>query len=192
MLKNNNTIKDAAAGIKSGDVIWVGYAKEISDEFLEALADRHNELRNVTIVGHNFLKLHDFFGDPAYSEAFHIVNFTDMPARPQDRFLCNMENRYPPEGSICSEIAGELKINVLAVKTCPVNDQGQVLLSTFAKNATCDILYYNELARTIAITDEKMRPAKRFSLERDLRLMVNARYFDLICEGGESDKTRAA
>lgn len=189
---NNNSVRDAASKIKSGDVIWVGYAKEISDEFLEALADRHDELHNVTIVGYNFLNLHEFFGNPAYSDSFKVVNFTELPRRVQDRALCNVDNRYPPQGSICGEIAKELKVNVLAVKTCPANEKGQMILSGFAKYATCDMLNYSELETTIGIVDPEMKPAKRFVLEREMRLMVNAKYFDFLCESEETKKTQAA
>lgn len=56
--------EDAAAKIKSGDTLWVGSTLCIPYDFLDALADRYEELSNVTILSNMFLNPSKILLDP--------------------------------------------------------------------------------------------------------------------------------
>ena len=43
-------IRDTAAGIHSGDVVWVGGTEGAASEFLSALSERRDELQHVTLL----------------------------------------------------------------------------------------------------------------------------------------------
>lgn len=180
MSKSINSVRNAAAAIKSGDVIWVGSMREISNEFLDALAQRADELRNVTIVGYDFIANHDIFTDSKLGESFKVINYSDMPCKTADIVMANAERRELPEGSACREIAKALGVNVIAVKTCPADAKGKMSLSVYGKYATGDMLFYDGIEKTIAIVDDTLQPAEHKALERDMRLSVTERYFDHI------------
>lgn len=192
MPNSNYSIKEAAKSISSGDVVWVGSMKEISVEFLDALAERSSELRNVTIVGYDFISDHEIMYDSKYSASFKVINYSDMPYKTARRVMANTERRELPDGNLCREIAKPLGVNVIAVKTCPADGRGLISLSAYGKYATCDMLRFNGIEKTIAIVDGAMQPAVRHALEREMRLTISQRYFKVIATSNIGSKEAAA
>ena len=69
------TMPEAAAKICSGDTIWMGSTLCIPYGFMDALADRSEELNNVTLLGNLYLAPTKIMMDPSYKKSFHTISY---------------------------------------------------------------------------------------------------------------------
>jgi hypothetical protein len=156
------SLESAAAMIKSNDSIWVGTAFGISVPFLDQLADRQKELRNVTIVGESFLNCCKLLVDPLYRDTFHIVSLYEaLPVN----YLYNMKNNIDyvkrPPGPYVKTIYKKYHINVMAFEVCPPDGgnncdlgfTGGAITRHFSKCGGIKIAIINAFQRAAAYDD---------------------------------------
>ena len=128
------SLSRAARSVSSGDVIWVGSTLSISYAFLDQLAQRYEELQNVTLIGNMFLKTHEIFTDEKYSKAFRVVFITGKQVGQKP--MTNVTYAFSDGSASFRAIADKYKINTLAVEVCPPENRDECNLGAFASSLT--------------------------------------------------------
>ena len=68
------TASEAVKVIKSNDRVYIQAAAAVPQELINALTERHEELRNVEIC-HLHLEGETPYADPIYKDSFHVNSF---------------------------------------------------------------------------------------------------------------------
>lgn len=153
------TLEDAAGLIESQDSLWVGSALGISCTFLDELANRYEELNNVTILGHNFINYYNVLVDPKFGKAFHAISFYE--ASPFSSIWYNTNNlEYikKPCGPYSKTICEKYNINVMVVEVCPPDRNGNCNLGATGSAITPYLSNCEGLTTKIAVINELLRP----------------------------------
>lgn len=123
------SLAKAAEAIESGDVVWIGSTLSIPFSFLDKLAARANELKNVTLVGNMFVRTHDIFTDAKYLDSFKVISLVGKQIMPKS--MVNVQFVYTSGGSVVENICKRFCINVLAVEVCPPDTHGECCFGAF-------------------------------------------------------------
>lgn len=165
MIKKDNcrtpkiiSLEEAAAMIKSGDTLWVGSGLSIPSKFLDTLADRCEELQNVTVIGETFLSHSKILADPKYGNTFHFVSFYESIAFNFLPFKANKITYIPKPGGPYSEtIYNSFNIDVIIVEVCPPDKNKNCNLGI---TGTATTPYLCKCKGTkIAVINELLQPA---------------------------------
>lgn len=154
------TLEDAAAIIKSQDSIWVGSALSIPSTFLEELANRYEELNNVTILGHNFINYYNVLVDPKFGKAFHAISFFEAsPFSSLSYKTNNLEYIKKPCGPYSKTICEKYNINMIIVEVCPPDKNGNCNLGVAGREITPYLNKCKGITTKIAIINELLIPS---------------------------------
>ncbi len=122
--KNIVSIRSAVDQIKSNDSIWVSGRSETTEEFLLALAERANELKNVTIIAENIEGTEALM---KYRGTFRVIVGISNAIRTtyangdKVKFIMGTSN------TAVSLICKEFGVNTLVAEICPPNGKGECL-----------------------------------------------------------------
>lgn len=183
------TIEEAVSKIESGDTVWLGSMLSISSPFLDKLADRYEELENVTLIGNTFINPSKLLLEPKYKQSFHVVSFC-RKALPKGTIKCseNIDFVIKPEGAYIKTICEDFKINTIAIEMCPPDSRGRCNLGSCGTSITPIVLRYPDIKKRIGIIN-KMQPNAYGSYEETT---IPISYFDYVCESTHSILSRDA
>lgn len=148
-------VRELAARISSGDVIWLGSQLAISEDFLDALAERYGQLKNVTLVAYNLILQHELLTDERYKDSFKFVLFREEDGYVKvDKKRTNVSHRVLPEGDYKNSICRDLNINTLVTEVLPPDEDGNCNLGVHGRHVTSTIIDSPELVKKYAIANE--------------------------------------
>lgn len=154
------TLDEAANLIKPQDSIWVGSALGISYAFLDKLANRYEELRDITILGHNFINYYSILVDPKFGKAFHAISFFEAsPFSSLSYKTNNLEYIKKPCGPYSKTICEKFDINILIVEVCPPDKNGNCNLGVVGREITPSLIKCKGITTKIAVINELLIPS---------------------------------
>lgn len=172
--------ENAAATIKSGDTIWVGNTTGISKAFLEALAKRQNELKDVTILANKGSEPCTILDELKYRDSFHVLSFfKDALVQAYDGSEKEEKTKFLMNGTKAAieMICKQFGVNTIAVGVCPPDSDGNCSLGKSGAFLTLAFNRYRGITKRIAIVDEDIPSATENVEEKEISLLQ----FDYIC-----------
>ncbi len=147
------TMAEAAGKIKSGDTIWMGSSLCIPYDFMELLADRYEELSNVTLLGNMYLSPVKVLFDPTYKKTFHTISFFPNVFERMSADMGIVDIHSAPYGSLFETVTKVYKANVVAVEVCPSDEDGYFNVGLLGTNFTPNIMHNGGLSTRIAVVN---------------------------------------
>ncbi len=180
--KSLGSMKAAAAEIKSGDTVWVGNTNSISEEFLSALADRQDELENVTILAANGKRPCKILDEIKNSGSFRVLSFfTEALIQTYERGD-KVEFLMSPAAKAITAVCKEFSVNTIAVAVCPPNQEGKSGVGTAGAFITPSINNFPGITKRIAIIDPNLPD----NTKNESREMLDLSTFDFICDSTQN------
>lgn len=145
------SLSDAAGKISSGDTIWMGSTLCIPYAFMDALADRHEELKDVTLLGNMFLAPNKILMDPMYKKSFHTIT---MFANVLERMAAkanNIDFHSAPYGMLVDAVTKVYNANVVCVELCPPDENGMCNVGVLGTNFTPNIFRSSGITKRIGV-----------------------------------------
>lgn len=148
------SMEDAAKAIKSGDTIYLGSTLCVPGAFMDCLADRHEELENVTLMANMYLTPTKIMMDPMYKKSFHTItmfaNVLERMAAKQN----NIDFHAAPYGDLIKSVTEVYKANVVCVEVCPSDEDGNFNTGILGTNFTPDIMRHDCVKTRIAVVNK--------------------------------------
>ena len=171
----------AAAAIKSGDTIWVGNTTSGYSAFLEALANRGQELHDVTILLNKGTAPCEILDELSFRNSFRIISFFKealIKTFEEDKrsFLKSQSN------TLINMICKQYGVNTMVAELCPPDSEGFCNVGTQGVYIMPMINSYSGITRRIAIIDEQLSPAVGKKNETEIPLSA----FDYVCSDSAS------
>ena len=130
------SVEEAAKCINSGDTIYFGSTLCVPGSFMDALADRHEELSDVTLIANMYLTPAKILMDTMYKKSFHTItmfaNMLERMAAKQN----NIDFNPTAYGDLPAAITDVYKANVVCVEVCPADEDGNFNTGVLGTNFT--------------------------------------------------------
>ena len=147
------TMQEAAGKIKSGDTIWMGSTLCIPYDFMDSLADRSDELSNVTLLGNMYLAPNKILMDPSYKKSFHTISFFANVLERMAAQMNNIDFHSAPYGTLIDAVTKVYKANVVAIEVCPPDEDGYCNVGVLGTNFTPNIIRNDCVKTRIAVVN---------------------------------------
>lgn len=170
--------EEAAKKINSGDSIWVGSTLCIPYDFLDALADRYEELSNVTILSNMFLSPSKMLLDPTYKKTFHVVSFFPNVLERMSAQMNIVDFHSAPYTELIESVTEIYKANTVAVEVYPPDEDGNCNVGILGTNFTPEIIRSSGIKKRFAVIN-KFQPVAHGA---DELVKVPLSMFDYIIE----------
>jgi len=144
-------MEDAAATIKSGDTLWMGSTLCIPYDFMDCLADRYEELSNVTLLGNMYLAPNKILLDPTYKKAFHTISFFPNVLERMSAQMNIIDFHSAPYGTLIETVTEIYKANVVAIEVCPPDEDGYCNVGVLGTNFSPEIIRSDCIKTRIAV-----------------------------------------
>lgn len=118
------TMPEAASKIKSGDTLWMGSSLCIPYALMDCLAERADELSNVTLLGNMYLAPVQILMEPSLKKSFHTITFFPNVLERMAASFGTIDYHSAPYGSLIEAVTKVYKANVVAVEVCPPDEDG--------------------------------------------------------------------
>ncbi|MEG1730984.1 MAG: acetyl-CoA hydrolase/transferase C-terminal domain-containing protein [Oscillospiraceae bacterium] len=144
-------METAAKSIKSGDTVYFGSSLCVSGALMDALADRYEELSDVTLMANMYLTPAKILMDPKYKKSFHTIT---MFANAYERMAAKQNNidfNATPYGDLVKSITETYHCNVVAIEVCPPDENGIINTGVLGTNFTPNIMRHPGVTKRIAI-----------------------------------------
>ena len=145
------SMQDAAAKIKTGDTIWMGSTLCIPYAFMDALADRTEELSNITLLANMYLAPTKIMMDPEYKKTFHTISFFANVLERMAAQMNNIDFHSAPYGFLTDAVTKVYKANVVAIEVCPPDENGFCNVGLLGTNFTPEIIRNDCVKTRIAV-----------------------------------------
>ena len=145
------SMQDAAAKIKAGDTIWMGSTLCIPYAFMDALADRTEELSNITLLANMYLAPTKIMMDPEYKKTFHTISFFANVLERMAAQMNNIDFHSAPYGFLTDAVTKVYKANVVAIEVCPPDENGFCNVGLLGTNFTPEIIRNDCVKTRIAV-----------------------------------------
>lgn len=144
-------MQEAAAKIKPGDRIWMGSTLCIPYDFMDALADRSDELSDITLLANMYLAPTKIMMDPSYKKTFHTVSFFANALERMAAQMNNIDFHSAPYGFLTDAVTRVYKANVVAIEVCPPDADGFCNVGVLGTNFTPEIIRNDCIKTRIAV-----------------------------------------
>ncbi len=148
------TMEQAAATVKSGDTVWMGSTLCVPDAFMDKLADRVDELHDVTLLANMFLNPNQMLMDPAYKKSFHIISFFANVLERMSAQAGVIDFHSAPYGELVAAVTKVYKANVVAIEVCPPDADGNCNVGLLGTNFTPEIIRSDCVKTRIAVVNK--------------------------------------
>lgn len=148
------SMKEAAATIDSGDTLWLGSTLCIPYAFMDTLADRREELENVTLIGNMFLAPNKIMMDPIYKKSFHTISTFANTLERMAAKMNNIDFHSAPYGFLVEAVTEVYKANVVCVEICPPDEDGMCNVGVLGTNFTPNIMRSSGIQKRIGIINK--------------------------------------
>lgn len=152
-------IRNTAADIKSGDVVWIGGTEGAANEFLSALSQRRDELKNVTLLvvtgsePNKYLELLRHCGNVRVL-SFYRDAITET-YRDGDRRAFFMSPAAKAIGLICEHY----KVNTMVVPVCQPRTDGSCAVDAKQVLSALAVSKCATVTKRIALVDYALKPS---------------------------------
>ena len=172
----------AAASIKSGDTIWLGNGASSYDAFLEALMERQNELKDITILFSKGKATCKILDELKYKSTFHVISFF------KEALVQTYENDkitflQSASGSLFDMICKEFGVNTVVAAVCPLDNEGNCNVGKAGAYITPMINKHSGITNRIAIIDGNL-PCKA---GRNDETTISLSSFNCVCTDDRAD-----
>lgn len=172
------SLENAAEMIESGDSIWVGSFLSIPNLFLDELADRCEELHNVTVLGCHYTNYSKLFVDPKYKKVFNVISFFESAMFRSTKFAAgNIGYIKKPGRPYQKTLVDKFNINTMVVEVCPPDNNGNCNVSVTGRTITPYLSKCEGITKKIAVINSLQRP----SLAEGELISLPLSDFDYIC-----------
>ncbi len=172
------SVKTAAAQIESGDTIWVGNTTSISKEFLDALTERQDELKDVTILANKGNEPCKILDELKFRTSFKVMSFFNEGLQETYKNGNRAEFLRSTADETVAAICRQFGVNTIAVAVCPPDINGYCNVGKSGSFVTPTINSFGGVKKRIAIIDEKLPAASEMKSSSVLKLST----FDCICQ----------
>ncbi len=145
------SMPEAAGKIMAGDTIWMGSTLCIPYDFMDSLADRSEELSNITLLGNMYLAPTKIMMDPTYKKTFHTISFFANVLERMAAQMNNIDFHSAPYGFLTDAVTNVYKANVVAIEVCPPDADGYCNVGVLGTNFTPDIIRNDCVKTRIAV-----------------------------------------
>ncbi|MEA4894979.1 MAG: acetyl-CoA hydrolase/transferase C-terminal domain-containing protein [Oscillospiraceae bacterium] len=145
------TMSEAAGKIESGDTIWMGSTLCIPYAFMDALAERVDELSNITLLGNMYLAPTQIMMDPSYKKTFHTISFFANVLERMASSMGTVDFHSAPYGTLIETVSEVYKANVVAIEICPPDADGNCNVGVLGTNFTPNIIKGDGVKKRIAV-----------------------------------------
>jgi acyl-CoA hydrolase len=145
------TMSEAAAKIRSGDTIWMGSTLCIPYAFMDALAERVDELSDITLLGNLYLAPTKIMMDPGYKKTFHTISFFANMLERMAASMGTVDFHSAPYDFLIEAVTEVYKANVVAVEVCPPDADGNCNAGLLGTNFTPEIFRNDRIQTRIAV-----------------------------------------
>lgn len=148
------SVEEAAKSVNSNDTIYFGSTLCVSGAFLDALADRYEEIRNVTLMANMYLTPAKILMDPKYKKSFHTIT---MFANAYERMAAKQNNvdfSANPYGDLVKGVTDAYKANTVCIEVCPPDENGVINTGVLGTNFTPNIMRHPGITKRIAIVNK--------------------------------------
>lgn len=149
------TMEEAAKKVNSGDTMWLGNTLTIPYAFMDAIAERHEELKNVTIIGNMFLGMNQIMLDTMYKKSFQTISIFPNMLERMAAMECNIDfNSVPYEWAVES-VSDVYKTNVVCLEVCPPDEDGTCNAGLLGTCFSPDIFRHDNTKLRIGVINGK-------------------------------------
>ncbi len=145
------SMEEAAAKIQSGDTIWMGSTLCIPYAFMDCLADRVDELENVTLLGNLYLAPNKIMMEPSYKKAFHTISYFGNILERMASSMGTVDFNSTPYNALIDSVTKVYKANVVAIEICPPDEDGNCNTGVLGTNLTPEIIRDDCVKTRIAV-----------------------------------------
>ncbi|MFB0921087.1 MAG: acetyl-CoA hydrolase/transferase C-terminal domain-containing protein [Oscillospiraceae bacterium] len=145
------TMSEAAGKINSGDTIWMGSTLCIPYAFMDALAERVDELSEITLLGNMYLAPTQIMMDPSYKKTFHTISFFANVLERMAASMGTIDLHSAPYADLIEAVTVVYKANVVAVEVCPPDADGNCNVGVLGTNFTPNIIKGDGIKKRIAV-----------------------------------------
>jgi len=145
------SMTEAAGKIESGDTIWMGSTLCIPYAFMDELADRCDELSNITLLGNMYLAPTKIMMDPSYKKTFHTISFFANVLERMAASLGTIDFHSAPYGFLMDAVMNVYKADVVVVEVCPPDADGNCNVGVLGTNFTPNIIRLDSIKKRIAV-----------------------------------------
>lgn len=147
-------MEEAAGSIQSGDTIWMGSTLCISDAFMDKLADRVDEVQDITLLTNMCLAPNKLLLDPSYKKSFHIVTFFANVLERMSAQAGIIDFHSAPYGELETAVTKVYKTNVVTIEVCPPDADGNCNVGLLGTNFTPEIIRNDCVRKRIAVINK--------------------------------------
>ena len=149
------SMKEAAQSIKSGETIWFGSTLCVPYAFLEELADRYDELTDMTLMANMYLVPTRVMTDAKYKDHFHVISmFGNVMERTAQAKGGNIDFWPVAYGKMVQAVTEIYKANVVCVEVCPMDENGKFNTGVLGTNFTPNIMRHPGITKRIAVVNK--------------------------------------
>jgi|LGVE01.1.fsa_nt_gb acyl-CoA hydrolase len=169
--------EEATKFISSGDVVWLGNSITIPYALLDIVADRYEEMPNVTFISNMFLQPVKMLMDRKYKKSFrNLTCFPNVLERAAHK--ANLVEYLPvPYSYIPSAVTDVYKANVFISEVCEPDEDGYCNVGLLGTTFTPIIFKSKSIKKRIAVINKHQSPAR--GPEEVVKIHVSE--FDAFC-----------
>lgn len=170
--------EDAVKLIESGDRVWVGNVCDVPYDELNLLADRADELSNVTLFSNLLARPIKMLTDVKYKDAFHHISFYPGPVEHAAHALGLCDYTTVPLRYFRESAIGHFGINVVFIQVAPPSDNGRVNIGSWGAFLASELLRGNDVTKLIGVVNDAIPVAP--CVDDDL-INIPIERFDAFC-----------
>lgn len=160
------SVEDAVKLIEPGDTLWVGNSFCVPVPALDALADRYEELENVTILSCMYaVPPPKMLSDIKYRKAFRQISYFPNTNERKAHDAGILEYASIPFGYLVNSVCDVYHCNVVMVEVCEPDENGMVNLNPFGAFFNGAILQGAHVTKCIAVMNKYQGHARSESLD---------------------------
>ncbi|MEG2518428.1 MAG: acetyl-CoA hydrolase/transferase C-terminal domain-containing protein [Oscillospiraceae bacterium] len=148
------TQEGAVELIESGDTLYVGNTCGVPHAVLDKLADRYEELHDVTLISNMFCEPLKMLADKKYRSAFRHISYFPAAQERKAHSLGLLEYGSVPYGYVSDSACNVYKTNVIMVETCEPDENGMVNLGEFGSWMASDFINGKYINKVIAVVNK--------------------------------------
>ena len=152
-------IRDTAAGIHSGDVVWVGGTEGAASEFLSALSERRDELHDVTLLVVTGSEPNKDLEQLRHCGNVRVLSFYRDAITETYRTGDKRAFLTSPAAKAIDLICRGYGVNVMAVPVCQPKTDGRCAVDPKQVQTALAVSACPTVTKRIALVDYSLKPS---------------------------------
>jgi acyl-CoA hydrolase len=152
------SVEEAAKKIESGDVIWPGQTTSVPYGLMDALADRYEELENVTVMTNMLLAPIKMLFNPACKKAFKVITIFPNILEREAFKLGTIDFAPIPYSYFGKAMRDVYKVDTTFFEVCPPDEDGYMNVGALGVAWNSEVAGYAK--KKIAVVNPRHKPVK--------------------------------